>query len=261
MDYVNRLYLILHPNLALVASQLDYQQFAKHYTQGSSKHYNGKVVFAEVDPEYRNDYFRIDEVFDQVRPHSDGRPKATKFISTYRSLEHVDIKAITRLFLATQEGYAIALEPGQWEDPYDENFVRIYSEIAPMRMLVLSNYSFVDFGRYITDRDNYKSAPTQLYAQVDLNIVEFLEEFERNPFRLPPITSIHPSVLRDSFYELKSKRDKHTKGLCLDASLNQLSYKLIRHGFMFSHGNENVFFPMPDLKDLESSNYKFWRTM
>lgn len=261
MDYINRLYLILHPNAALIASQYDYQQFAKHYTQGSSKHYNGKVVFAEIDPDYRNDYFRIEEALREVHPHSDGRPKATKFISTYRALEHVEIPAIQRLYLATQEGYAIALDAGAWEDPYDKTFVRIYTEIAPMRMLVLSNYSFVDFGRYITNPENYKYAPAQLYAQVDLNIVEFLEEFEHNPFRLPPISSIHPSVLRDSFYELKSKRDKHTKGLCLNASLDQLSYKLIRHGFMFARGEEYEFFPMPPLNTIEEKHYKFWRTM
>ncbi len=261
MEYVTRLYLILHPHNALVASQYDYQQFAKHYTQGSAKHYNGKVVFAEIDPSFRHDYFRIDDALREVVPHTDGRPKATKFISTYRVLEHIAIDAIRNLYLATQEGYAIELEAGVWQDPYEEGFVRIYTEIAPMRMLVLSNYDFVEFGRYITDPGGFKSAPAQLYAQVDLNIVEFLEEFEHNPFRLPPITSIHPSVLRDSFHEIKMKDNKHTKGLCLDASLDQLSYRLIRHGFMFARGEAHKFFPMPSLTEIETKHYKFWRSM
>ena len=261
MEYKNRLYAIFHPNDALVASQLTPEQFAKHYTSGSSQHYRGKVIFAEIDPEFRSPYFRIQEVFDNLRPHEDGRPKSTKFISTYRVLEHIDIEAIQRLHLATQEGYSIALERGEYENPYEEGFVRIYAEIAPMRMLVLSDYDFRDFGGYITNPSNYKSAPKQLYTQLDVNIVEFLEEFEHNPFMESPVRNMHPSSLRDAFNEVRRYSEKHTKGLCVDSSLDEISYKLIRHGFMFASQETSRFFPMPPLSEIEKNNFKFWRAM
>ncbi len=59
MEYKNRLYLILHPDSALVASQLNPEQFAKHYVAGSSRHYEGKVIFASIDINFRNPYFDI----------------------------------------------------------------------------------------------------------------------------------------------------------------------------------------------------------
>ena len=109
MDYTKRLYMILYPHNALVASQLTPDDFAKHYTAGSSRHYQGKVIFAEIDPTYRHDFFRIEEVLDEVKPHKDGRPKATKFVASYRVLEHIAFGAIIRLHLATQEGYSIGI--------------------------------------------------------------------------------------------------------------------------------------------------------
>ncbi len=261
MDYTNRLYFILHPNDALVASQLPPEDFAKHYTSGSSKFYRGKVIFAEIDSTYRHPFFRIEEVLSDLKPHEDGRPKSTKFISTYRTLEHIEISSIQHLYLATQEGHCIELQPGEYRNPHEEGFIRIYAEISPMRMLVLSDYDFDEFGRYVTDPENFKSAPKQFYTQVDLDIVEFLAEFEKNPFLQSPIESMHPSSLRDSFREIKQLPGKHTKGLCLDSSLDQVSYRLIRHGFMFAAGSESLFFAMPDLSEIEKNHYKFWRSM
>jgi len=261
MEYTNRLYVILHPNHALIGSQLTPDQFARHYTSGSAKHHSGKVIFASIDPTFRNDYFPIDEAMKDVVPHEDGRPKATKFISTYRVLEHVDQEAIDRLYLATQEGYSIELAPGEWEDPYEEGFVRIYAEINPMRMLALSDYDLVGFGKFITWEGNFKSAPRQFYTQLDIDIIELLEEFEQNPFRQSPIQNLHLSTLRDAFYEVKRYTGKHTKGLCLDSSLDNISYRFIRHGFMIATFEKQRFFVMPSLSEIEKNHFKFFRSM
>ena len=92
MSYENHLYQILSPNQALVASQLSPEQFAKHFTVGSVRYYEGKVIFAELDTEFRNPYFNIEQGLAGLVPHDDGRPKATKYISTYRTLEHLDFQ-------------------------------------------------------------------------------------------------------------------------------------------------------------------------
>jgi len=261
MQYDTYLYMILHPNNALVASQINPVQFARHYTTGSSRHYRGKVVFAELDPGFRNPFFRIDEILETVVPHEDGRPKATKFIASYRVLEHVDFEAIRMIYLTSQEGECVGLEPGPYEADEHNSRLRLFAEIAPLRMLVLSEHGFVEFGRYITDPMNTKSAPKQFYTQIDLDISGFVSEFDANPFKPSPINDVHPSTLRDAFLEITTYPDKHYKGIALDSRLDQISYKLLTTGFMFSSQQETKFFPMPSMAEIEEKAYKFWRTM
>ena len=261
MNYQIHLYMILYPHSALIASQLSPELLARHYTAGSSRHYRGKVIFSEVDAGYRNDFFRIDEILKTVHPHEDGRPKATKFISSYRVLEHIDFSAINKLHLGSQEGYSIGIDPAPFEYDAKKKHARIFAEITPSRMLVLSKADFDTFGRYISDPANPKSAPNQFYTQLDLDTVEFLEEFELNPFRPSPFPNVHPSILRDAFYELQKYPDKQHKGIALDNNLDYISYKLIRRGFMFANQESHVFFPMPQHATIEQEHYKFWRTM
>lgn len=261
MNYEIHLYMILYPHNALIASQLSPALLAQHYTAGSSRHYRGKVIFAEIDVDFRHEFFPVDQILPTVQPHEDGRPKATKFIASYRVLEHMDFGALRRLYLATQEGYCIGIDPTPFEyDPEDKQ-ARIFAEITPLRMLVLSKADFAVFGKYITNPDNPKSAPNQFYTQLDLDIFDFLDEFETNPFRPSPFPTVHPSILRDAFYELQRIPDKQHKGIALDSNLDQVSYKLIRRGFMFANQTDNVFFPMPEPSYIEQEHYKFWRTM
>lgn len=128
-------------------------------------------------------------------------------------------------------------------------------------MLVLSRYDCSKFGEYITDPENPKGAPKIFYTQVDLDIEAFLREFEQNPFKQPPIKSIHPSSLRDAFREIRDTPEKHTKGLCLDSSLDYIGYRNIRKAFIFAGGGRQLAFPIPDILEIEKSNYRFWKHM
>lgn len=252
--------MMLHPNATLIASHLNPEMFAKHYTSGSSRHYSGKVVFAEVDVDYRNDFFDIENIMKELKPHTDGRPKATKFIASYRVLEHVDFSAIGNLYLSTEEGHCIDLERGEFDVAHKET-IRIYAEITPMRMLVMSRLNPRDFGQYITDPGNHKSAPKQFYTQLNIDLPEFLEEFEQNPFKPSPITALHPSTIRDGFLELMSKSDKKSKGMALDSNLDSISFRLLKHGFTFATKGESIFYPLPGHRAIEAKNLKFWRAM
>lgn len=262
MEYKKRLYLILHPNLALVGSQLNPEQFADHYTSGSSRYYSGKVIFAGIDVDFRHPYFPIEEMLNELVPHEDGRPKATKFISSHRVLEHMDFDAIKTLHLVNPEGEVLSLEPESFRCPNEEsNEIRIYAEMAPLRMLVLSDYNVREFCSYITSPNNPKGAPSLFFTQIDLDIEKFIDEFEKYPFKETPIKSIHPSRLRDSYFELKNSPTKHTKGLCLDSSIDQSSYKYIREGFTFASQKQTKCFYMPSLEQIERENYRFWKHM
>jgi hypothetical protein len=261
MSLANRLYQILYPNQALIASQLGPQDFARHYLVGSVRHYSGKLVFAEIDPGFRHPYFAIDEAFAEMKPHADGTPKRTKFICSYRVLEHMDFDAIHKLYLANSEAQVLELSPGTYNKKHELGYLRTYAEIAPLSMLVLSPLAMPDFGAFITAPGNAKGSPKLFYTQIELNISEFLQTFEENPFAQAPFPFLHPSKLRDAILEMQAKSDKKTKGLSLFCPLDQISFKKIRHGFMFSDGARSKFFAMPSLHDIESNNFKFWQGM
>jgi hypothetical protein len=260
MQYTNRLFVILHPTSALIGSQLTADQLARHYTVGPTRHYRGKVIFAELDIGFRHPYFRIEEGLSDLKPHEDGRPKATKFIATYRILEHIELSALKSLYLVSGEGYCLELESAPYARESTEG-EKIYAEISPMHMLVLSRLDLTEFGRFITDPSNSIGAPRFFFTQLDLNTDEFLTEYDRNPFMAPPIPNLHPAILRDAIHELRSSGYKSNKGLSLRSNLDTISYRIIRKGFMFATQKEWKFYPMPTAAEIEKRNLKFWRSL
>ena len=261
MSYVNRLYQILYPNQALIASHLKPDEFARHYLIGSIRHYSGKLVFAQIDSNFRHPYFNIEEILLGMKPHADGSPKRTKFICSYRVMEHMDFNAIQKLYLATSEAHVLELSPGSYDKAHQPGFLRTYAEIAPLSMLVMSPLNFPDFGRFITESGNPKGAPKLFYTQIDLNVDDFLSSFENNPFAQAPFPFLHPSKLRDAIRTMKAAPEKKSKGLSLFCPLDQISFKRIRHGFMLTSQDGFKFFPMPSLHEIEEKNFKFWQGM
>jgi hypothetical protein len=260
MEYTNRLFVILHPTSALIGSQLTAEQLARHYTVGPTRYYRGKVIFAEVDAGFRHPYFRIDEAISDLKPHEDGRPKATKFIASYRILEHIELSALKNLYLSSGEGYCLELESGPYAGE-ERTGEKIYAEISPLRMLVLSRLDLTEFGAFITDPTNSIGAPRFFFTQLDLSTEEFLAEYEQNPFMAPPIPNLHPAILRDAIHELRTAGYKSNKGLSLRSNFDTISYRLIRRGFMFASQRDWKFYPMPPLAEIEKRNLKFWRSL
>ncbi len=260
MTQSHHLYLILFPNHALVASQLAPEDFAQHYQVGSNRHYRGKLIFASLNPSFRHEFFQIDWAIGELVPHPDGRPKATKFISSYRVLEHVPLSAFEKLYLATTEGFLLGLEKGKSLEKFEDG-LQIYAEICPVNLLVLTRYNPEEFGRYIAHPKNPKGVPKLFFAQIDQDISEFLTRFEKNPFIHSPIPGLHPSKLRDAVQEFQDDPEKKTKGISLYFSLMQISFRLLGRGFWIVTEDESLHFSMPSLKKIEADNYRFFRSM
>ena len=228
---------------------------------GPSRHYEGKLIFADLDINFRNPYFDIDRGLAGLVPHADGCPKATKFISTYRVLEHIDFKAIGNLYLTTPDAVTLKLTEAKHEVLHSRGNLRIFAEIDPLKMLLLTDYDFMEFGKFITTPNNPKGAPKIFYTQIDIDIDEFLKDIKQHPFVGMPIETLHPSKLRDAVYEMKDNPEKRTKGLSLYSSLNSIPYRCLRYGFMFADQNDSKFFPLPKQEEIEKINYKFWHSM
>lgn len=254
------LYVILHPINALVASQLSPEQFAEHYAVGSTKHYEGKVIFAELDPAFRDPYFEIDHYLDQTVAHPDGSPKKTKFICSYGVLEHIDLKAILALYLVTTSGKALQLKAQPYTAVNEPGLVRIYQEICPLTNLVASTLDQRAFARYITTGTRSKGAPKILFTQYEFDVAAFMQRNHNRDMLTCPIPGTFPNLLYDYMADLKEHSEKKTKTISLNSTLTVASWRLFRHGFWFGHGEELVYFHMPEQDVLERDHYAWWRS-
>lgn len=256
------LYLIMHPNHSLIASALEPEHFIRHYVQGSTRYFEGRLIFVEVDPTFRNPYFDIDTAYSELKPHEDGRPKATKFIKSYRVLENMDFSALGKLYLCNSLGDYVALDYADYNPSFDTEEFRIMLEINPVRFIVLTKYNFKQFGAFITDAKNTKGAPKMFFTQLEFRTEEFLRDFEENPLIRCYVPGIHPARLRNAIIEVRNTPGKFVKGLSLDCPIDKISYKLLRDGFMFaSQDGSYRYYPLLGLDEVEHRFYKYWKSM
>ncbi len=258
-DYEKHLYMIVFPINALVASQLEPDKFGEHYTMSSAKHFSGKVIFAEIDINFRNDYFEIDRYLSLTVPHEDGTPKRTKFISSYNVLENVDLSAIQKLFLVTPNGKVLPIEPLEYTAYNEPGLIRVYQEICPLETLVASTKDQREFGRFITTQTKSKGAPRICFTQIEFNIQKFLDDNKNKELFHIDLPGINPYRFYDCIIELKKNPEKLTKTISLGTILKDISYKFLRHGFWFAKADELKFFPMPSLQDLENKYFYWWK--
>ena len=258
-NYEKHLYMIVFPINALVSSQLDPEKFGEHYTTGSARHFNGKVIFAELIPEFRDPYFKIDEYLAETVQHEDGSPKKTKFISSYNVLEHVDLDAILKLYLTTTNGKTLGIDAEDFNKDIPQGILRLYQEITPLENFVASNMNQKDFGNYITRGTDSKGAPKICFTQIDFDIEKFLESNKNRDIIHIDLPNVNAYHFYDSVLELLQNPEKKTKIISLGSLLRDLSYKIVRHGFWFVNGEKTKYFPMPSELELENKYYSWWR--
>ncbi|MBU0558928.1 MAG: hypothetical protein KKD86_12915 [Bacteroidetes bacterium] len=258
-DYEKHLYMIVFPINALVASQLEPDKFGEHYTVGGAKHFSGKVIFAELDINFRSDYFEIGKYLAATIPHEDGSPKKTKFIKSYNVLEHVDLDAIKKLHLCTANGKVLTIEATPYTAVNEPGLTRIYQEICPLDTLVASSLDQREFGKFITTETKSKGAPQMCFTQIDFNIEQFFQSNLNKEIFHIELPNVNPYRFYDCLKELKDKPLKLTKTIGLGSLLKDISYKFLRHGFWFAESDNLKFFPMPSLSDLENEYYYWWK--
>ncbi len=261
MSEKKHVYMILHPNNFLIASSLSPEELGRHYLTGSNQHYNGRLVFAEIDIDFRNPYFEIDWALEELKPHSDGRPKATKFISAYRVLEHIDFNSIKKLYLANSTGAIMALDSAPYNNGLNPSAFKIIAGITPVKVLVMSTQSFLEYGENITREGTKKGAPKCFYTQIEFNATEFQKEFQKHPLMPSPIPGVHPSILERAIEEITNHPEKVSKGIRLHSSFHEFPLRLIRHGFLFAAGKDYLYFPMPTESHIEENFYQFHKSM
>lgn len=256
--FQKHLYAIMHPNFALVASQLPPSEFGRYYSVGSARYYSGKMLFIEVDPEYRNPYLPIDEYLEQTVEHADGTPKMTKFISSYRVLEHIETSALGALYAVTVSGEVLKIDKQPYTAPPDRARVHIIQELNPIQLLVASSFDHVTLGEYLTTPGNPRGCPRLFFTEVDLDAKKFLEDWAQFPFRAAPIPGVHPQKLAQTLEALISDSTPRTKSIGIQSIFDRLTYARYK-GFFVSSGKELVHYPMPGQEVLQRSHYAWWK--
>lgn len=247
------LYLSLIPE-ALIASMLPPEEFGVYYTVGYSKKQRGQAMFLELDPDFRNDFFRIEAGLERCVPHEDGRPKKSVYIATYRVLEHVPLNNVKKLYLVTKFGETLPLERST-NYPQDETALYMYQEIAPTSPLVVSSLAPLDFYKFlIKDPTNMIHLPAVCF--VDLRLGELATNPEFGNIGDLPYDYIHP--LRECLMELKNKTI-HTK--MVDRTHNvEYPYRMINSGIYLGNTDELAYFPLPPRDELRHKYYQWWRS-
>ena len=256
------LYMIIHPNHSLIASQLEPEHFIKHYVQGSTRYFEGKLIFVEVDPDFRDPYLDIETAYSELKPHEDGTPKATKFIKSYRVLEHMDYRALGKLYISNSIGDYVELESKPYAPTIETDEFRIMLEVSPLPFTVSTTLNCRDFGQFITDPHNTKGAPKMAFTLLEFDTEEFLKEYEENPLIRCYVPGIHPARLVSAIQEVRTTPGKVVKGISLDCPIDRISYKYLKEGFIFAeYGKPCKFYPYLDLDTVERKFYKFWKSM
>ncbi|HRQ40806.1 MAG TPA: hypothetical protein PLD25_23070 [Chloroflexota bacterium] len=247
------LYLSLTPE-ALIASMLSPEEFGAYYTVGTTKKQHGEAIFIELDPNFRHDFFRIDEGLARCVPHADGSPKRSVYIATYRVLEHVPIEAMKRLHLVTAYGQTLALEPSS-DYPEDNGGLHMYQEIAPVTPLVVSKADPINFYNFlIKDPESMVHIPA--VAFVELQLGKLAHNPETGAVEDLPYTNFHH--LRECLVAIRTK-PIHTKMVNRVQAI-EFPYRTIKNGIFIGNADKLVYFPLPSLDELRSKYYRWWQS-
>jgi hypothetical protein len=247
------LYLSMMPE-ALIASMLTPEEFGVYYAVGSRKKSRGQAAFLEINPDFRHDFFRVEEGIRRCVPHEDGSPKRSIYISVYRVLEHIPLDVIQKLHLVTQDGRVLGLEPSE-EFPTNTTGLHLYQEIAPVHPLVVSTLAPSEFYELIVKNPtSLLSLPAVCF--VELRLGELAEDPEYGAVRDLPYSNI--DHLRQCLVDLSTKI-VHAKMVDRTHPAS-FPYRMIKSGIFVGNEERLLYFPLPSQEELRAKHYRWWRS-
>lgn len=247
------LYLSLIPE-ALIASMLSPEEFGAYYAVGTEKKSRGQAIFFELDPKFHSKEFRIEEGIQRCVPHEDGSPKRSIYVSVYRVLENVPINAIKKMYLTTQDGRTLPLEPSS-KVPANGEGLHLYREISPVTPLVASALGPKDFYELIVkNSSSLINIPAVCFAELRLGNLA-MDPQHGDVGDLPYGNMEH---LRTCLADLRTKQVQ-TKMVDRMPSAG-IPFRTIKNGFFVGNQDKLVYFPLPEEEVLVKQHYRWWRS-
>ncbi len=249
------LYVSLIPE-ALIASMLPPAEFATYYSVGDTKKTRGQAMFFELDPDFRHEFFDIEQGLARCVAHEDGTPKRSVYIATYRVLEHIPLTDVNTLYLVTKFGEMLPLERSS-DFPAKEEGLYMYQEIAPKNPLVVSTLKPVEMYSFLT-QDPASLIHLPAVCFVELRLDDLARDPELGEVGALPYDGLYH--LRESLMAVKSvKKSVHTKMVDRVHTV-EYPYRMIDSGIYIGNKDELAFFPLPPREYLRNQYYRWWRS-
>jgi len=247
------LYLSLIPE-SLVASMLPPEDFGNYYAVGTKKRTRGQAIFFELDPNFKSDYFPLSDIEKKCVPHPDGNPKASVYLSIYRTLEHVPITALRKLYLVTDDGRVLGLEKREYQRETEKE-LHLYQQLAPVNPRIASNLCPIDFCRFVTDTSHPVSVPKLVFVELVLN------GLATDPIHASSDNLPYPNIdhMRDCLVGLQEHPEKPTKTV-IRYMQGDILYRTIKNGFFVGDQQDFFYYPMPSKEELEAKHFAWWRS-
>ncbi|MEX1045753.1 MAG: hypothetical protein WEC73_06455 [Chthoniobacterales bacterium] len=249
----NYLYLSLIPE-ALIISQLPPEKFGSYIATGSKRQIEGPAVFFEVDPSADLSAFRMDEARARCKPHADGSPRRSIYISVWNVLPQVPLEALRRAYLTTPAGLSLALDPADWQAAPGDNFF-LYQELGPVYPRVATRLEPRAFCQLVANPEKMVSVPRIAFIDLKLGVLAR----DADALLDGNVPYQHIDHLRECLRALQENPERMTKivnrGLRPD-----ILFSFIRSGVFVGDATGLRFFPMPSEDRLESEHNLWWHS-
>ena len=246
------LYLMCYRTEALVASQLPAEEFGSYMAVGTKKKTFGNVVFFEIDPTFQSDELHLDQVVDKCKPHPDGTPRHSKYMSLYRVLERVPLSAYGKLHLTTRDGRVLSLDGQDYDVPEAIDGPHMYAELCPLTSRIVSRLNPSAFVKRITSPETTVCVPRIFFADTIVEQDDQGRLASYLPYR-------NPGHIEDCLLEVEERPNKLGKTVDRNPPLMAF-YRTIDKGFYLGDSTGIKFYPYPDEATLDADHHKWWRS-
>lgn len=249
------LYLSTTPE-ALIASMLPPKEFGGYMATGTKKRNVGQAIFFEVDLEQVKDSLNMKYIDSRCVMKDDGTPKSSVYLSVYKVLESLPLKALKSLYLTTDNGIVLEIKKATYEKGKEvTNRLHLYQELCPVTPLIASTLPPSEFLKLMTGGSIQIVVPKLFFVELKL------QDLADNPYtgsaeHLPYHNVGH---LRDCLEILRTEDRKHMKTVQRVFS-GTLLYRTIT-GFYVGGKDEILYYPYPDMDELKEINYDFFRAI
>ena len=245
------LYLSATPE-ALIASQLPPLEFGNYMAVGTKKRIRGQAIFFEIDLE-RMENLPRDYMNKRLVPYPDGEPKRSVYLSIYRVMENVPLEALKDLYLITVDGKVLELKPADYKTE-EEDVIHLYQQFNPIQTRVASKLTPPEFIEFLTSTSKPVSTPKLFFAELKLNKLATDPNAPIHDLPYP-----NPDHLRDCIKKLNQSEERLTKTV-LRQFKGELPYRTVKTGFFFGEGKNFLFYPFPNVRELEEKYFSWWRS-
>jgi len=248
-------YLSITPE-ALIGSMLPPVEFGAYLATGTKKCNKGQAIFFEVDLEQIKDLIDMAYLEQRCVRQPDGSPKHSVYLSVYKVLEMIPLKALKNLYLTTDHGVVLELKPTEYDNSKEgKKALHFYQELCPVTPQVVSEYSPAKFLKVLTDGSLQIRLPKLLF--VDLKLGELGINPVSGSAELLPYA--HISHLRDCLETLKD--DEKKMKTVVRFYNGALLYRTIDSGFYVGAMDDIKYYRYPAMAELEDINYDFFRSI